>query len=802
MRKIKPTPLLSLRDSNVYLFNGNMAVNGKLYKANGDVEDYPIPFVDTSFNWNSNKLQSSASGRGPLFISDSGTNADTSKYSSSGIQVRELMREGYRQFYNFGMNNKKPLVYRNIDGEILASHPIGMIELGENSVTIIESSNTVLNSNTRSLSGVTTVPNTASILVETTEHYICLIASSGHGVANANNANLVKVSKDFSSRVQIIDVPGFSTQPSILELHKVSDMYVTVSESYINSTWGNFTTADFYRGGRIKVDLWDSEFTHVSEVYVTFLPFYGYWDRIPRTTAISSGTGDGRVECFRVRPVFTFGERDGLVFMSCLELRNKAFVSEAQRYEGLDVTYIEVDKLSGQRYVYGSELTENDIPAEIDVEESFSYGRPIKTYGQVNDSAVDNNRVGAFSFHITNLYEIESKIYVSLIAAPTGWITRNPLSNYPMNTIEFTVELDLVEADGIMDPVITRQIPQSEFISSYDLLEKLGCDMESPLITTTNVTQAISWAEYLHYGKLLRLPSFRLTSNLSYDDLTNLGIFGNNGKVIEIEGEYWRLISCMSNNYHEDEFSQLLNNVWFSSLTGTPFVNNDTNYFYTENESGYRRASEANIISTNGLSGWTAYPPSTKSPAVGFMCALVRVPKNEAKIVGKRVRRGVFGMQGQSLYTYAEHEGTLYCITDDYIVPVKFDPVTKLHEIAGPLIDVNAVSIHISESGDLRIVDADFKLYHMKANQSDTVRLKANDITFDGEEHEGSIEVSSVNYKGEMIQARVELALSGPVKFENGSNRILIITNDSEPVIVPIIVTDYGSIDITASSVT
>lgn len=212
-------------------------------------------------------------------------------------------------------------------------------------------------------------------------------------------------------------------------------------------------------------------------------------------------------------------------------------------------------------------------------------------------------------------------------------------------------------------------------------------------------------------------------------------------------------------------------------------------------------------------SGSTRRPTSINTApniAMNTVQYVMRLDKNDltkAYMVNVEVLPGFFGLTNEAMYSFAQNkEGTaIYVLGHESVMRLNWDSTQLKYVLDQSIIDVNAVSMIVTDSEDLVLLDTDNKLYSLRREDSDIVRIAWGPTVnqdFAEAPFDADIIVNTVNHLGERKAKTVELYVEGPAVFKaNNRNKITVTTNADSDLGVLLTVKGYGQVYVTPLSV-
>jgi hypothetical protein len=169
----------------------------------------------------------------------------------------------------------------------------------------------------------------------------------------------------------------------------------------------------------------------------------------------------------------------------------------------------------------------------------------------------------------------------------------------------------------------------------------------------------------------------------------------------------------------------------------------------------------------------------------------------DAHLVGRKRHRSINGdsddIKGCKGFAFGPNE-ELYMISDTYVFEYNFDMGSFTFEPVRA-IGVQAITLHVDENGDLLIIDKNRRLYRLRNSVNTTVSLQFDqEVAYTGGDQTFSGKLSVYRESGERISAKVKIELFGEAEFPSGSKTIVITTQATGPIDVPVILKGYGEV--------
>lgn len=156
-------------------------------------------------------------------------------------------------------------------------------------------------------------------------------------------------------------------------------------------------------------------------------------------------------------------------------------------------------------------------------------------------------------------------------------------------------------------------------------------------------------------------------------------------------------------------------------------------------------------------------------------------------------------------YVVSEDNNTICISSYNSISILKWSSVTNTFQHVGK-VDIQPYSMYLNNSGELYVLDRDMSVSVVGKSNEQIVKIDYDENSvpqYDGTNlQEINVSLSVSDLVGNFVPSSVTLTLDGNCVFGmNGQANLEILTNDTSPVNVKVLLTGYGQINITSTKV-
>ena len=212
--------------------------------------------------------------------------------------------------------------------------------------------------------------------------------------------------------------------------------------------------------------------------------------------------------------------------------------------------------------------------------------------------------------------------------------------------------------------------------------------------------------------------------------------------------------------------------------------------------------------------GSTRRPQSGGTPifcpmnTVQYTVRLDKQDRTRAYVECVEVLPGFMGVANEAMYSFAQTKdlNSMYVIGHDSVFRVNWDSTQLKYVLDDTHIEVNAISLVVTDDDDLHMIDAFHRYYALRREDSNIVRIEWDPSVvteFSEAPYDAGVIVNTVNHMGERQSKAVELFVEGPAVFKsNNRNKITVTTNTTTDLAVQLTIKGYGQVYVTPLSVT